>query len=260
MYHIERRKKATSTGLKVGGAVAALVVVAIILALTVGKSDDKKKVAAPTATTLATAAATPTSAGPPPPFVYGTGACAAADGSSPVTKKFTVAPKLCIDPTKTYTATFDTTEGTMVVALDTKRTPGTTNNFVTLARYHYYDGSLIFRTDTSIDIIQGGGKTNSDDPGYTIPDEGTPFTYSAGDIVMANTGQPNSGGAQFFIGTGPNISNLNAQGSYVTFGKLTTGLDIAQKIIGLNKDDPSSQLGGAPSRTVTVTKVTIAET
>ena len=85
--------------------------------------------------------------------------------------------------------------------LDTTRTPGTVNNFVTLSRWKYYDGSSIFRTDTSIDIIQGGGKTNTDSPGYTIPDEGGtftwsdtggkgPFTYQAGDLVMARVGQP----------------------------------------------------------------------
>ena len=74
---------------------------------------------------------------------------------------------MCIDPAKTYTATFDTTAGTVVEKLDTTTTPNTTNNFVVLARYHYYDNTTLFRTAQSIGIIQGGSPhTNSaSDPG-----------------------------------------------------------------------------------------------
>ena len=45
-----------------------------------------------------------------------------------------------------YTATFDTTAGTVDVKLDTTTTPNTTNDFVVLARYHYYDNTTLFRT------------------------------------------------------------------------------------------------------------------
>ena len=38
----------------------------------------------------------------------------------------------------------------------------TANNFIVLARYHYYDGTSMFRTDTSIDIIQGGSPHTQD--------------------------------------------------------------------------------------------------
>ena len=50
---------------------------------------------------------------------------------------------------------------------------------------------------------------------------------------MANTGAPNSGGAQWFITTGPNAAKLDAQGTYTVFGDVTTGLDVAQKIAAL---------------------------
>jgi len=191
------------------------------------------------------------------PFVYGGADCPAADGSSPATKTFAGPPKLCIDPTKTYTATFETSEGNVKIALDTTRTPGTVNNFVALARWHYYDGTTLFRTDTTIDIIQGGGSSPQDPSPYHIPDEGGRFQYSEGDLIMARDAQ--GGGSQFFFSTGPNTANLNGQGTYVTFGKTTEGLDVLKKIIGLNVDAPSSGLGGKPSRTVTVTKITIAE-
>ncbi|MFT3852217.1 MAG: peptidylprolyl isomerase [Ilumatobacteraceae bacterium] len=189
------------------------------------------------------------------PFTYGKGGCPAMDGTSIKQSTFTQAFKQCIDPSKTYTATFDTSEGKIVVALDTANVPGTVNNFVSLANFHYYDGSLIFRADPSIDIIQGGGKTNSDTPGYTIPDEKNGFTYSEGDLVMARTSSPDSAGAQWFFVGGPNASNLDAQGTYVTFGHVTEGLDVVKAILALAGGDD----GQTPTRTVTVTSITIQE-
>jgi peptidylprolyl isomerase/peptidyl-prolyl cis-trans isomerase B (cyclophilin B) len=166
--------------------------------------------------------------------------------------------KKCIDPAKQYTATFNTSEGTVVVALDARAVPGTVNNFVAFSRYKYYNGTTIFRTDPSIDIIQGGGFSASDSIGYNIQDEGGPFTYSEGDLVMARGGTPNSGGAQYFFVTGPKAAALNSQGTYVTFGKVTQGLDVIKKIIGLH-EATTDGLGGKPSRTVTVKTITIAE-
>jgi cyclophilin family peptidyl-prolyl cis-trans isomerase len=260
LQQTQKRRRTTKVVRNVVLVVVGLVVVAFVLSRFVGNSNST--VATDTTIPATSAVATTLPPGSVPatkPFVFGIGPCPAADGSSPVTKKFTQAPKECIDPKKTYTAKFDTSEGEIDIALDAKKTPGTTNNFVVLSRYHYYDGTIIFRTDTSIDIIQGGGMTNVDTPGYTIPDEGANYTYAAGDIAMARSSSPNSAGGQFFIITGPKAALLNTQGTYVVFGKITTGLDIAQKIIGLNKTDPASQLGGAPSRTVTINKITIVE-
>ena len=134
--------------------------------------------------------------------------------------------------------------------------PGTVNNFVSLANFHYYDGSLIFRADPSIDIIQGGGQTNSDTPGYTIPDEKNGFTYQEGDLVMARTAEPNSAGGQWFFVGGPNASALDAQGTYVTFGHVTEGLDVVKAILALAGGGTDGQ---TPTRPVTVNSVTITE-
>ena len=65
-----------------------------------------------------------------------------------------LAPPTCLDAGKTYKATFVTNEGTIVVNLNTTKTPETANNFIVLSRYHYYDGTAMFRTDTSIGIMQ----------------------------------------------------------------------------------------------------------
>jgi len=238
-----------------------LLVGAAFLFATLGRDDDKTVSAGDASTTTgSTDTSVPTTTGP---FTYGTSACPAADGSSPATLTFTDAPMQCIDPAKTYTAVFHTSEGDVTVGLDTTTSPGTTNNFVTLARYHYYDNSQLFRTDTSIGIIQGGGPTTNSPsdpgPGYTIPDEASGFTYAAGDLVMARTQEPNSSGGQFFFAASDAVSALDSQGTYLKFGHVSTGLDVLQAILALNVDDPSSGLGGHPSRTVTVSSIEIQE-
>lgn len=189
--------------------------------------------------------------------ITGDTTCPKADGTEERVTKFEKAPPMCIDATKTYTAVFDTSEGEIEVLLDTAKTPKTVNNFVVLARYKYYDGTTIFRTDPSIDIIQGGGLTNTDDPGYTIEDEGNGYKYVEGDLAMARTMEPNSAGGQWFFVTGPNAAALDGQGTYVNFGKVVSGLDVVKGILALNSG--SGDLGGAPSRTVVVKSVAIIE-
>lgn len=200
--------------------------------------------------------------------------CPAVDGSSPRVIDFDGPQPMCIDTGARYVAAFDTTEGEMRFELDPSSTPLTVNNFVTLARWGYYDGTLLFRTDPSIDIIQGGSPhTNSASdpgPGYTIADEPAfevdgdtgqlvgPYRYQPGQIVMARSAGPDSAGAQFFLTTGPNTSRLDGQGTYVVFGQTDdAGLAVAQSIIGLH--EPGGALGGAPSRDVIVNSVTIEQ-
>jgi len=219
---------------------------------TVASSDTTIAVSDTTIASL-----TPTLSTTPGEQIEGDTKCPATDGTAIRTTNFSKAPPMCIDAKKSYTATFNTSEGTIEIALDTKKTPKTVNNFVTLSRYKYYDSSFIFRTDLNLDIIQGGGESNTDDPGYNIEDEGSGYKYTEGDIVMARTGEINSAGGQFFIVTGPKASFLDDQGTYVVFGKISKGLDVAKAILGLNAG--SGQLGGAPSRAVKITSVTIAE-
>ena len=205
--------------------------------------------------------------------------CPPAEGAERTTS-FEQAPPTCIDPTKSYTATFETNRGDITYALDTERTPGTTNNFVVLARYGFYDGTSIFRTDTSIDILQGGSPTTNSPsdpgPGYTIPDEGGefdfseaagqngsgPFTYQPGQLVMARSAGPDSSGAQYFMTAGPNVSGLDAYGTYIVFGDVTSGQEIAEEILALNVDCPPSDtscIGGGPSEPIIVERVVITE-
>lgn len=135
-------------------------------------------------------------------------------------------PITLIEDNKTYTAVMKTTAGTMEILLNTKATPITANNFVFLAKKHFYDNVIFHRVIKGF-MIQGGDPTGtgSGGPGYRFNDE--PFTgeYTKGTIAMANSGA-NTNGSQFFIMHADNPLPPN----YVIFGKVTNGLDVVDKI------------------------------
>lgn len=246
----QRRDRAKNRTVKWGGLAAVILIIVVVISMTGGENTTTEDTvpaedSVPTLTTL------------PGEAITGDTPCPTTDGTEKRATSFEKEPTLCIDAAKKYTATFDTTEGEIVVDLDTKNTPNTVNNFVVLSRYKYYDGSYVFRTDPTIDIIQGGGASNTDDPGYSIKDEGNGFKYTEGDLVMARTSAPDSAGGQWFFVAGPKASLLDGQGTYVTFGKVSKGLDVVKAILGLNQG--SGSLGGAPSRDVQIRTVTITE-
>ncbi len=137
---------------------------------------------------------------------------------------------MTIDPNKNYEAVLETAKGTIVIALNAKVAPKTVNNFVFLAREGYYDNSTFHRVLKDPPFMAQGGDptgTGMGGPGYTIPDEFTSLKHEAGVISMANTGQPNSSGAQFFITFAPQPF---LDGKYNVFGKVTSGTDVLNQI------------------------------
>jgi cyclophilin family peptidyl-prolyl cis-trans isomerase len=275
MAELQEAQKRRRRRTRVLPVVIGAVVLAVVLAIVTSSGSSSKKVSTSSSTTAAgsstTAAGSSTTAatGTPPTAAPAAGGtltaattCPKPNGPNPRITTFKSAPPNCLDPGKSYEATFVTTEGDIVVSLDTTKTPMTANNFIVLSRYHYYDGTSMFRTDTSIDIIQGGSPhtQNASDPGpgYTIKDEGTGFKYTLGDLTMARTSQPNSAGAQYFFCAGPQCSQLNSQGTYVTFGHTISGQAVLEKILALNVNT-NTGLGGAPSHLVLVKSVNITE-
>jgi cyclophilin family peptidyl-prolyl cis-trans isomerase len=178
--------------------------------------------------------------------------CPAADGSSPKQQKFDGQPPMCIADGKTYTAKVETTEGTMVVSLDPAKAPISVNNFVVLARYHYYDGIVFHRVIPGF-VLQGGDPegTGRGGPGYRFEDElPSPGRYELGSLAMANAG-PDTNGSQFFVISGPDGMRLPPQ--YSLFGKDVNGLDVVAVI------DAIGTRSGDPKEKVTIESVTITE-
>ncbi len=179
--------------------------------------------------------------------------CPAEDGSSPVRREFRQPPPMCIDASKRYTATMDTSMGTMIIALDAAAAPTTVNNFVVLSRYHYYDG-VIFHRIISGFVCQGGDPTGTGrgGPGYRFADElPRPGRYEVGSLAMANAG-PNTNGSQFFLISGPNGAGLPPQ--YSLFGKVVQGLDVVDAMQRVETDR-----NDRPLTDVTINSVTITE-
>ncbi|HVC66302.1 MAG TPA: peptidylprolyl isomerase [Acidimicrobiales bacterium] len=176
----------------------------------------------------------------------------AADGSSPKTQHFDAAPPLIIDPTRTYTAEMLTSKGALTISLNPIAAPKTVNNFVFLARWHYYDGVTFHRIIPGF-MCQGGDPegTGRGGPGYRFEDElPAPGRYEIGSIAMANAG-PNTNGSQFFIVSGPDGVGLPP--SYSLFGKVVKGLDAVKAI------ESVGSRSGNPSEPVVIESVTIVE-
>jgi len=156
-------------------------------------------------------------------------------------------------------ATITTSVGDLKLSLDADAAPCTVNSFVSLAKQGYYDDTSCHRLGDvpGFQMLQCGDPsgTGSGGPGYTVPDEYTgKESYSAGTLAMANTGQPNSGGSQFFMVFG----DTQLDPTYTVFGTLDAA---SIKILeGVAKDgiaSPGQDGTGAPKTPVTFSKVTI---
>ncbi|CAB4687565.1 unannotated protein [freshwater metagenome] len=172
------------------------------------------------------------------------------DGSAPVSQKFSSAPEMGIDTSKRYTATMETSMGTMVIALDAINAPLTVNNFVFLALNHYYEGVIFHRIINGF-MCQGGDPTGTGTggPGYRFNDEPVKQRYQLGSIAMANAG-PNTNGSQFFLISGASGVGLPPQ--YNHFGQIVKGLEVLDAMQAVQ-----TARGDRPLTDVVINKVTI---
>ncbi len=175
------------------------------------------------------------------------------DGSAQKTQKFPAAPEMGIDPTKRYTATMETSMGTLVIALDPLHAPIAVNNFVYLAGYHYYDGVIFHRIINGF-MCQGGDPTGTGtgNPGYNIPCEWpNKQPYQLGSLAMARTPQRNSGGSQFFIVSGP--SGVGLTNDYTLFGQVVKGLDVVDAMQKVRTNHDNRPVDDVVINSVTIT-------
>ncbi|HEY0009433.1 MAG TPA: peptidylprolyl isomerase [Tepidisphaeraceae bacterium] len=144
-------------------------------------------------------------------------------------KQYSKPPEMTIDSSKDYTATIETSAGTIVCKLFAKDAPKTVNNFVFLAKEGFYDGVAFHRVIPDF-MVQGGDPTGtgSGGPGYKFGDEvgaGKP-KHKRGSLSMANAG-PGTNGSQFFI---THIVTDWLDGKHTVFGETTSGLEVVDKI------------------------------
>ena len=130
--------------------------------------------------------------------------------------------------------------GVIKLELDEQSAPITVQNFVDLCDKHFYDG-LIFHRVISGFMIQGGDPegTGMGGPGYSIKGEfrtngvPNPIRHTRGVISMARTNMPNSAGSQFFI---MHKDAPYLDGNYAAFGKVTSGMEVVDRIASVRTD------------------------
>lgn len=182
--------------------------------------------------------------------------CPPADGSANQQQSFDNAPPICIDADASYSAEIVTNKGTLVVELDQSRAPLAVNNFVTLARYHYFDNTECHRIIPGF-MAQCGDPTatGTGGPGYRFADElPEAGEYQIGSLAMANSG-PDTNGSQFFIISG--ATGVNLPPNYTLFGQVTEGLDSTLPALDAAGNPESN--GVPPLEQVIIESVTIIE-
>jgi len=171
-------------------------------------------------------------------------------------------------------AKFDTSMGSFEAEIFLGEMPITASNFIDLCKTGYYDGVHFHRVipnfmnqfgcpnakdpnsnragtggpkdGSSFTVLAGAeqGKSITRQNGGNIPDEfAAKISNAPGTLSMANTGQPNSGGSQFFM----NVADNNfldffspGQSKHPVFGKIISGMDLVNKIstVQTRNDNP----------------------
>ncbi len=154
-----------------------------------------------------------------------------------------------------YFARWHTSMGDFTAILRDDLAPITVTNFINLTDRHFYDG-LHFHRIIHNSIIQDGDPlgTGYGGPGYTIADEFNVGLHHdvPGMLAMANTGQPHSGGSQYYITLVP---RLDLDGHLSIFGKVIQGMDVVQSIGAV----PADSITGHPDSPVFINTIEIMD-
>ena len=170
------------------------------------------------------------------------------------------APHITLDPHRTYTVKIVTNCGTFAFTLDVTQSPKTSASFYSLVKRGFFDGLTFHRVAAGF-VIQGGDPTGTGagGPGYTVVEAPPKNTqYVLGDVAMAKTeAQPaGASGSQFFIVTAPNVTqSAGLTPDYALLGKVTSGINVVEKIGALPTNPPQD---GAPTAPVVMSSVTVS--
>ena len=149
-----------------------------------------------------------------------------------------------------------TSKGSFTVQLFDKQAPVSVENFLKYVDEGFFDGTIFHRVIPGF-MIQGGDPdgNGTGGPGYAIPGEFTSngfqndLKHTTGVLSMARAQDPNSAGSQFFIMVA-DAPSLDAQ--YASFGKVIEGMETAEEIVGLERDQMDKPLEVPVMKKVTV--------
>ena len=175
-----------------------------------------------------------------------------------VKKKIAAAPAATATPATTpavpapaadnEVAVITTSEGVLVLEFYPDVAPKHVENFKTLAKKGFYDGTAFHRVIPGF-MIQGGDPNTKNEsakdtwgmggPGTTVNAEFNSKHHARGILSMARSSDPNSGGSQFFI---CHADAGNLDGQYTVFGNLLKGFDVLDKIATTPTEEPNRPL------------------
>lgn len=147
-----------------------------------------------------------------------------------------------------------TSEGPIVLALDARRAPRTTANFMAYVDDGRFDGTVFYRasrrkTAPRFGFVQGGIRTDARRILPPFPHEPTTRTgisHLDATVSMARGAKPGSAGGNFFITVGPTPS-MDARGDYpgyAAFGRVVAGMDTVRRILGKPTGGGSDAMAG----------------
>ncbi len=246
----EARRRQRRNALLAGIAALAVVGAVVAIALVVGLGGDSKKPSATPTATATTAGSTKYG------NLGGVGTCSYTKQGTAARKVDGIPPTSKVRTTGTQQVTFETTQGTIKADLYTSKAPCTVNSLKFLADQGFYDNTPCPRVVTSgLFVLQCGDPTGSTSggPGYVYPDENLEgATYPAGTLAMANGG-PGTNGSQFFLV----YKDTQLDPAYTPFGKITSGLDVIEKVAAKGDDGSNPAGGGKPKLAISLKKVTV---
>jgi cyclophilin family peptidyl-prolyl cis-trans isomerase len=168
-----------------------------------------------------------------------------------------------------YHATLDTEVGPIEILLRPDLAPNHVRNFIALALAGYYDGLVFERAvrarsdeqpEVEIELIEGGCPLGTGDLGfgslgYWLKPEFTKEPHEAGTVGACHGAEPDTAACRFYI----TLSKAPLlDGNFTVFGKVISGLDVAQRIFSLPiRNDPEYPEGDRPEKPVVIRKVTI---
>ncbi len=152
--------------------------------------------------------------------------------------------------------TIESNEGTIKIELYPQVAPNTVNNFISLVKKGFYDGTIFHRVIPGF-MIQGGDPegTGMGGPGYSIKGEfsanrfSNDLKHTRGVLSMARSMSPNSAGSQFFLMV-EDAPHLDDQ--YAAFGKVIEGMEEADRIVSVRRDHNDRPLKDETMKSVTV--------
>ena len=153
----------------------------------------------------------------------------------------------------------ETNFGNIELNLLPELAPETVRNFTKLAESEFYNGTLFHRVIPGF-MIQGGDPNTKKPelraqwgmggPGHNVKAEFSSRSHLRGIVSMARSTDPNSAGSQFFIVT---TDSTFLDREYTVFGEVTQGMDVADKIVNLPRDQTD-----CPQEDAKMIKVTIS--